>query len=153
MNNEKLREIFGFEDEINMLDDPDTNQKVYFKKLKQNAENTSILKETDDDILKQLVDNPKTEEISQLDKKTLINKYNTDFVMLQGLEELKYKIKIDPSVAKDPFIDIFEKLNDEDRLMIEQVTLQKALKNGSICNKEFQSMAEDAFSIYNDLII
>lgn len=37
--------------------------------------------------------------------------------------------------------------------MVEQVTLQKFLKNGAICDKEFKFMAEEAFKQHNELII
>lgn len=48
-------------------------------------------------------------------------------------------------INKDPFNKIINSLEDEDRIMLEQVSLIKYLKNGEICDKEFQFMAEQAF--------
>lgn len=158
-------EIFGQEsdEELIVLNDPDINKKVFFEKLYKNAENTGILKhEKDKEDLTTIINEGKEIEVSHDEtrkivdfetRKKLVDKYNTDFVMLQGLEEMKYKIRETAESKPDPFIDIFEKLNDDDRIMIEQITLQKFLKNGAICNKEFQKMAEDAFTTHNDLMI
>lgn len=56
-------------------------------------------------------------------------------------------------INKDPFNKIINSLEDEDRIMLEQVSLIKYLKNGEICDKEFQFMAEQAFKGQDDLII
>lgn len=56
-------------------------------------------------------------------------------------------------INQDPFNNIMNSLDDEDRIMVEQVSLNKFLKNGEICDKEFQHMTEKAFKEQDDLII
>lgn len=66
---------------------------------------------------------------------------------------MKYRIRDGGTEAVDPFIDVFERLNDDDRILVEQTSLTKFLKNGNVCNNEFQTMAEKAFKEHDDLII
>jgi len=57
--------------------------------------------------------------------------------MVQSISEMKFNFK---ETVSDPFTNIFEDLDDEDRILVEKTSLSKKLKNGEMVNKEFQDI-------------